>query len=166
MSVLDASLAKDKKSDQSDPGLKCVAPISVGSLTYIFYLMLSGNIPKVWKSSLALPHHKDRDSNDLNPYRGISKLLRLAKILESLVNVQLCSFLSEKCILDVNQSEFRSGHSTITATSLVVNDLVNALDAKMNCAALFVDLRKLLILLIMLLSSIDLLGPVSFTIYT
>jgi hypothetical protein len=40
------------------------------------------------------------------------------------------------------KSEFRPGHSTITATTLVVNDLVNALDTQMKCAALFVDLSK------------------------
>jgi hypothetical protein len=55
----------------------------------------------------------------------------LPKILESFVNVQLCS-LFEKW----------PGHKTVTATILVVNDLVNALDTKMKWAALFVDLSK------------------------
>lgn len=36
----------------------------------------------------------------------------------------------------------KSGHSTITATTLVVNYIVNVLDAQINCAALFVDLSK------------------------
>ena len=40
------------------------------------------------------------------------------------------------------KSEFRPGHSNIIATTLVVNDLVNALDTKMKCASLFVDLSK------------------------
>jgi hypothetical protein len=39
-------------------------------------------------------------------------------------------FLSEKYMLNVNQSGFRSGHSTITATTLDVKDLINALDTK------------------------------------
>lgn len=73
--------------------------------------------------------------------RPISRLPCLAKILESLVNLQLCS-LSEECILNVNQSGFRPGHNTITATTSVVNDLVKALDTKMKCAARFVDLSK------------------------
>jgi hypothetical protein len=44
--------------------------------------------------------------------------------------------------LNVNQSGFRPGHNTITATPLVVKDLVNALDTQMKCAALFVKLSK------------------------
>ena len=55
----------------------------------------------------------------------------MSKILESFVNVQLC-YLFEKW----------PGHKTITATTLVVNDLVNTLDTTMKCAALFVDLSK------------------------
>jgi hypothetical protein len=80
-----------------------------------------------------LPLHKGEDTNDLDNYRPISRLTCLAKILESLVNVQLRSFLSDTCILNINQSGFRPGHSTTTATMLVVNDLVNAL---------FIDLSK------------------------
>ena len=43
--------------------------------------------------------------------------------------------------MNINQSGLRPGYSTITAPTLVVNDIVNALDAKMNCAA-FVDLSS------------------------
>ena len=55
---------------------------------------------------------------------------------------KLAIFLSEKCILNVNQSGFRPGHSTITAATLGLNDLLNAVDTKIKCAALFVDLSK------------------------
>jgi hypothetical protein len=68
--------------------------------------------------------------------------LVLQKCKESLVNVQLRSFLSDNCLLNKFQSGFRPGHSTITATTLVVNDIVRALDKKLNCVALFVDLSK------------------------
>ena len=89
-----------------------------------------------------LPIHTCGDTNDLDNYRPISRLPCLAKILESLINVQLCSSLSDNCILNVNQSGFRPGHSTTTAATLVVNDIVNALDAKKSCASLFIDLSK------------------------
>ena len=41
-----------------------------------------------------------------------------------------------------SQSGFRARHSTISAASLVVNDVIAALDNKQHCAALFVDLSK------------------------
>ena len=88
-----------------------------------------------------LPLHKDGESRDLDNYRTISRLPCLAKILESLVNKQLCYFLSVNGILNVYQSRFRPKHTT-TATMLVVNDIANALDDRKDCAAMFVDLSK------------------------
>ena len=44
--------------------------------------------------------------------------------------------------MNINQSGFKPGHSTITTTTLVVYDLVNALDTKIKCAALFVHMSK------------------------
>ena len=90
---------RSTEANQLNPGL----PIIVGSITHIFYLtLLSGNIPKVWKSALVQPLHMDGDSSDLHHYHPISRIPCLAKILETLVNVQLCSFLSEECILNAN----------------------------------------------------------------
>ncbi len=66
----------------------------------------------------------------------------MAKVLESLVNVQLRDFLEVNNILQPQQSGFRPGHSTITAVTLVVNDIVNSLDNRKHSAALFIDLSK------------------------
>lgn len=82
------------------------------------------------------------DINDLNNYRPISKLSCLSKILESLVNNQLKSFLTTYSVLSPHQSGFRTNHSTIAATSLILNDIVSAVDDHKYCAALFVDLSK------------------------
>ena len=78
----------------------------------------------------------------MNNYRPISKLSCLSKILESFINIQLKSFLSLSSFLSPSQSGFRARHSTISAASLVVNDVIAALDNKQHCAALFVDLSK------------------------
>ena len=66
----------------------------------------------------------------------------LAKILETLINSQLRSFSSLYGILNVHQSGFRTGHSTISAASLLINDIVSSLDKKCHCAALYIDLLK------------------------
>ena len=66
----------------------------------------------------------------------------MAKILESLINNQLKTFLASASILSPFQSGFRAGHSTASAFTFVLNNIVSALDEKKHCAALFVDLSK------------------------
>ena len=52
------------------------------------------------------------------------------------------NLLIESNILSEVQSGFRSGHSTTAAAMAVVNYIINALDKKQHCAALFVGLSK------------------------
>ena len=60
---------------------------------------------------------------DPNNYHLISKLSCLSKILESLVNAQLKTNLNINSILSPHQSCIRPNHSTLSATTLVVNDI-------------------------------------------
>lgn len=105
---------------------------------------MSNSIPNIWKAAYVLPLSKRGDPSELNNYRPISKLSVLAKFLESQVNFQLKQFLYDNNILHDFQSGFRTGHSTITAAMVVTNYLTGALDRKQHCAALFVDLRRLI----------------------
>ena len=104
--------------------------------------ILSGIIPKVWKVAHVVPLHKGGDKTDVNNYTPISKLSCLSKILESLICEQLKEFLSTHSLLSPSQSGFRANHSTVSAASLVLNDIVSAVDNKKQCAALFIDLSK------------------------
>lgn len=63
-------------------------------------------------------------------------------ITESLVSSRMKSFLSESCVLNSHQSGFRFNHSTTSAVTLVLNDLIIRLDNKNHCAAVFIDLVK------------------------
>ena len=130
--------------DNLDPYLlKVAADIIAEPVTHIFNLsLLSNSIPKIWKAAYVLPLLKGGDPAELNNYRPISKLSVLAKIHESFINLQLKQFLAAENILNDFQSGFRTGHSTITAATIVTNDIINALDKKQHCAALFVDLSK------------------------
>lgn len=115
----------------------------MAQVTYLFKLSItSGIVPLVWKSAHVIPLFKGGDKNDLNNYLPISKLPCLAKILESLVNDQFKSFLLDNSVLSPNQSGFRAKHSTITATTKVLNDIISDIDERKYCAALFVDLTK------------------------
>lgn len=130
--------------DNLDPYLlMTAADIITEPVTYIFNLsLLSNSIPQIWKAAYVLPLLKGGDPSELNNYRPISKLPALAKVLESLVNSQLKNYLSANNILSEAQSGFRTGHSTISAALSVTNDIINTLDKKQHCAALFIDLSK------------------------
>ena len=130
--------------DNLDPFfLKVSTPLITEFICYIFnQSILTGIIPQPWKTAHVVPLHKGHDKKDSNNYRPISKLSCLAKILETLVNNQLKVFLNSFPILSPHQSGFRAKHSTVSATSLVLNDIVSALDKKLFCAALFIDLSK------------------------
>ncbi len=128
---------------------KCILLPLVVYITYcepiasIFNLSLSTNvILPSWKSAMFMPLLKGGDPSDLNNYRPISKLPVLAKVFESMVNDQMKENLLNHNILNAFHSGFRAGHSTITATTLVTNYLITALDKRQHCAALFVDLTK------------------------
>ena len=63
-------------------------------------------------------------------------------VFETLFNVQIRAFLDANNILKPQQSGFRPGHSTITAATLVLNNILNGLDNCHHCAAFFIDLSK------------------------
>ncbi len=123
--------------------LRLAADLVAEPIASIFNLSLTSNkIPKMWKSAMVIPLSKGGDPADPNNYRPISKLPVLAKVFESLINDQLKKKLSTNNILQDYQSGFRMGHSTITAATLVSNDIITALDSKKSCVALFIDLSK------------------------
>ena len=66
----------------------------------------------------------------------------MAKLFESLINEQLKHFLTDNSILNPTRPGFRQGHSTITAVISVTNYIINALDIKKSCAALYIDLSQ------------------------
>ena len=82
------------------------------------------------------------DPTLLNIYRPISKLSVLVKVLEFLVNKQFKAFLQENNTLSGMQSGFSSSHSTVTAALKILNDMHCALDKKLHCVSVFIDLSK------------------------
>ena len=88
------------------------------------------------------PLFKGGDQTDPNCYRPISILPCPSKIIEKLVNNQLSWYLNSYNILSPAQSGFRPGFGCVTATLKVLNDITSALDSKLHCAAIFIDLAK------------------------
>ena len=110
---------------------------------FCLYLSLDTNeIHKLWKSAFVVPLLKGGALAQLNNYRPISKLCVLAKVLETLISKQLKDFFCTQNILSDFQSGFRKKHSTTTAALKVINYILESLDNKQHCAALFIDLSK------------------------
>lgn len=100
-------------------------------ITHILNLSLTaGVVPITWKTAYVRLLHKPGCKDNLNNYRSVSKLS------------QLKLFWSWSSLLSPFQSGFRVHHSTISAASLLVNDITTALERKQHSAALFVDLPK------------------------
>lgn len=78
-----------------------------------------------------MPLLKGGDPSVLTNYWPISNLCVLSKIP-----------LYSNDIVSKFQSGFRKKHSTNTATIKVINDIIVALDKKLYCVSLFIDLSK------------------------
>jgi len=89
------------------------------------------------------PLDSDSKSGDSDSWIGdLITTLVVAKVLEKLLSEQLKLFLDTNDILSEHQSGFRKQHSTTTAAIKVVNNIIEALDCKNYCAAVFIDLSK------------------------
>lgn len=102
----------------------------------------SGSFPEVLKVARVTPIFKTGNKTDVNNYRPISVLPIISKILEKLLVSRLAQFLHEHKVLYNYQYGFRTGSSTLTATSELVDDIYNAMDSQKMVGVLFLDLKK------------------------
>jgi len=77
---------------------------------------------------------------DETSYRPISNLTVISKLLERLVARQLVAYLDNHHLLPTNQSGFRRGYSTETATIRVLSDLLDAVDRGDTAALVLLNL--------------------------
>lgn len=124
--------------DNLDPYLlKVEAGIITEPVAHTFNLsLLTNSIPSIWKSAYVLPLLKGGDPSEANNYRLQTPYPGQSLWIPSELTVK--KVLIEKNILSGVQSGFKSGHSTTTAAMAAENDIINALDYKQRCVALFV----------------------------
>ena len=114
-----------QRSQVPSPMLESIAPV----LTHIINFSLSSNVfPSQWKNAHVIPLPKTSNPSNVTDYRPISILPVLSKVLESLVNDQLYSFLSTNNLLCPFQSGFRPFHSTVGALLNITEDIRCAMD--------------------------------------
>ena len=112
-------------------------------LAHIFNLSLSeGVFLKAFKQVKVIPVFKKGSTYDVNNYRPISLLPVMSKILEKLVNTRLVSFLNRNGFFHETQFGFRPNHSTSHATTLLIENITEAFEAKQAMVGVFLDLSK------------------------
>ena len=123
--------------------LKLSLPVILDHLTHIINSCLeAGYFPNYWKTSIVCPVPKVKNPRAAGDLRPISLLPVVSKVLERAVRSQICDFLDRHKLLPVHQSGFRSGHSTATALSNLIDNIVTALDRNMSVISVSLDYSK------------------------
>ena len=116
-----------------------LAPI----LTRIFnrYLNL-GKYPDIFKLAKVTPLVKGGDKQDRENYRPISVLPQLDHVFEKIIKSRLTTFLNNVNFFTKFQFGFRKGHSTSHGIAHLNEKILESLQKKQVCAALFIDLKS------------------------
>jgi hypothetical protein len=102
----------------------------------------TGIFPTSLKRSIVTPVHKSGNSRDISNFRPISVLNGISKIIEKLLNTRLISFMTKNGTLSKSQYGFRKGMSTQDAIIDLTSDIVDKVDRRSRCLAVFLDLKK------------------------
>ena len=123
--------------------LKAGLPILAESLCDIFnHSLATGVFPDCWKVARVAPIFKNGEQTDRSNYRPICVLPVLSRVLEKLVDNQLCECLDENKHLILHQSGLRSLHSVVTSLSNNTNDWYVNIDNGKYTAMVFIDFKK------------------------
>jgi len=123
--------------------IKLFLPFIIPAITHIInFSITSSSFPSLWKLAVINPIRKKGRSTDVTNLRPISILPCLSKVLERVVANQLKSYLFENKILNVNQSGFRSNHSTATALINITNRMLKAMDESKFTSLVLLDFAK------------------------
>ncbi len=113
------------------------------SLTNIVNLsMTTAQMPSNMKEAMINPILKkpQLDKDVLNNYRPVSNLPFVSKLIERAVVKQLVNHQETNNLSEKFQSAYRKFHSTETALTCVLNDLLMALDQKQSAFLVLLDL--------------------------
>ena len=123
--------------------LKLAALLITDTLTYVYNLYIMKNIfPCALKKAKAIPIYKSGNSTNPSNYRPISTLSVLSKPLEKHINKHLLLHLNRYNLLHPNQSGFRKKHSSQTALTSLVEQLLTNIDNNEFNGVILLDFIK------------------------
>ena len=98
--------------------------------------------PNCLKTARVTSLHKGGERSIKENYCHISVLTHINKIFVKLINARLNDFITEHGILENSQYGFRKGHSTSHGITHLHETIVESLEKKKVCVALFIDLKS------------------------
>ena len=132
-------------------------PYIENSLAYIVNTSLEGSkFSDDWKMARVTSIFGEGEKSDKSNYRPISVLPVICRLFEKLVFNQLYQYHDHNGLLSPNQSAFRRLHSTVTSLIRNADDWYTGLDSFQMLGMLVVDLKRPLVLLIIVFSVIRL----------
>ena len=111
-------------------------------LSCLFKLcFMQGVFPQQWKSASVIPIHKRNSKSDPTMYRPISLLSNISKVMETIVQMQLLSYLLKNNLLSDRQFGFRPHHSTADVLTILSQHWSNALDRGSEVCVIAMDIK-------------------------
>ena len=105
-------------------------------------MITTGIFPDSLKIAKIIPIYKKGELTDLSNYRPISLLLKISKIFERIIHIQLQKYLNRNSLLAKQQYGFRPNHSTEYAAVKLVDYISNKMDDHKIPGTIFIDLSK------------------------
>lgn len=102
----------------------------------------SGIFPTALKIARVIPIYKSGSRNVMDNYRPISILSSFSKVYEKVIYNRLEAFLLENSLIDKNQFGFLKNSSTVSASTCLINSIVNQTDQRLRTGCIFLDIKK------------------------
>lgn len=104
--------------------------------------MLSGKIPKDWKTANVVPIFKKGSRKQLQNYRPVSLTSLVGKILEKIIHKHIQEFLDRNELVKESQHGFREGRSCLTNLLDFTNYITKELDQDKAVDIIYLDFSK------------------------